>query len=441
MNITKKEKDSLHQLINITISENDYEKEVDNTLKEYRKKMDLKGFRKGNVPMGVVKKRYYQGVKIEEINKLLQKSLTNYIEEQKLDIIGNPLPIETKDFNIESKEITFEFEIGIKPKFEVELKSLKVPFYDIEINDALIDKDVKMLQERYGDSVDTDSITAQSYVYAHFKNKDLHLDKENVFFSVEEINYADKIKKLKKGESILLPLHDFFKNEQRTTHLFEKPNPDLLKDKKAKVTITIEKINKRIPAELNQEFFDKLFGKDKITSLDKMKELLNKEKKIQLEKETEMFFFNDVKKKLINKCKFNIPTEFLKNWIISNAKEKQTAKDDIANQWTSIEENIRYQLIEEKIVIKNDLKTTEDELITHTKELIKKQLQSMGRGDEPNDSELDNITRNILQNKEEVKRIEQELFMTKILSLFKEQISADKKKISYDNFIKKINQK
>jgi len=441
MEITQKNNNPLNLIITIFIEEKDYATQVNNVLKNYRKKAEIKGFRKGNVPIGVIKKMYYNGVRIDEINKLLEKELKAYIIDKKLNILGNPLPVFKPNINWNDKRIPFDFEIGLSPEFDLDLKSKKLLKYNITINDAEIDKDILLIKKRYGKLVPKEQINDESEIKANFENEKLGIKSLDAHFMMLDIDKEKNINILKKskvGDKITLSLKDLFKNPVRLSQILNIDEKTLETYKDENIILTIKEIAERIPATLNQELFDKLYGEKVITSEKEMRQKIKEERENSLKQQSDQYFYNTVNENLILNTKFELPNDFLKKWIKSSQKENNVDTDkEIENQWEGVVKKIRHELIENKIIKENKLEVSEVEIKSHIRKAVENQIKMIGR-QEGDALEVDKIVNEILKNKNETERFYSQLMFQKLLQFYKTGVSFEEKTITYDKFLNEI---
>ena len=206
----------------------------------------------------------------------------------------------------------------------------------------------------------------------------------------------------------------------------------------AEVTFTIEEINERQPAELNQELFDKLFGKDVVKSEKELKQKIKEDTEKQFEQQSDQKLLNDVTERLIETTKFDLPTEFLKKWIQISG-EKMLSEDEAKDEFEKSEKGLRYQLIEGKIIKEHGLQVQFDELKEFAKGFIKSQMAQYGHMN-PSEDELENIANRVMGNQDEVKRLSEQLMSQKLLNLYKEKANLKTKEVTYDNFVKEVYQ-
>jgi trigger factor len=434
MKVSKKDIDKLNSIISIDIEKNDFESNVENVLKDYRKRANIPGFRKGHTPIGLIKKQYGLSVKVDEINKLIQKGLSDYLSNEKLAILGNPVPVEKNNIDWNSDKLTFDFEIGLSPKLEVSLKNKKaIPSYEIDVDKKMIDDQIKNIQNQYGKLLAQNRIEDDFEINGNFKNEDFKIDNKSNFKLKDIKGKSNKelLKKLTIGDSVELKTKGLFtKDSDLTFHL---KIDDQKKDEIKVVNFSLTEINKRVPADLDQELFDKLFGKNSIKSVTELKDKLKKDAESNFANQTDQKLLNDITEHLIDNTKFELPDKFLKKWM-QTAGEKKLTEQQANEEYEKSEKGLRYQLIEAKIIEQNDIKIDHIKIKDFAKELIKSQMKQYGQNS-PEEKELESIAQRILSNKDEVKRISDQLLSKELLELFKNNLKFKKNKVSYEKFI------
>jgi len=264
MNITKQDIDALNAVVTVDISASDYQDKVADILKDYRIKANIPGFRKGHVPMGMIKKQYGQSVMIDEINKLLQETLNKFLTEEKLDILGNPLPKQKDDFSWDAEDYSFEFELGLVPSFEVNLQPKKaITQYIIKADKKMVDTELTNMLERYGKLKTQATVEKNSNVTGTFKNEEKEIDKKATF-KISKLKGKKNIEKFlgtKIGDVLELKTKGLFADNHDLMHVLGVSH-DEAHDLDILVQFTIEEISETELAVLNQELFDKIFGKD-----------------------------------------------------------------------------------------------------------------------------------------------------------------------------------
>ncbi len=436
MNITKEQIDDLNAVVKVAISKEDYQDKVEKILKDYRRQANIPGFRKGQVPMGLIKKQYGKAVLVDEVNKLLQDNLNKYLTEEKLDVLGNPLPKQQENFDWESDRLDFEFELGLAPSFDVQLKTKKaVTHYKIVADKKMIEEQVERIQKQYGKLVSKSEVGKKDEVTGTFSNEVEDIDHKTTIEmdKVKGKKAIDTLLGKKVGDSVTLSTKGLFKEDYLLSSALG-INRDKADKLDTNVTFTIEEINEREPAALDQDLFDKLFGKDKVTSEKELKDRIKEDSEKQFEQQSDQKLLNDITEKLIDETKFDLPAEFLKKWIQISG-EKPLTEDEAKEEFERSEKGLRYQLIEGKIIQENNLQVQFDELKEFAKGFIKSQMAQYGHMD-PKDEELEGIAARVLGNQDEVRRLSEQLMSQKLLDLYKEKANLKVKEVSYDDFIK-----
>ena len=438
MNITREQIDALNAVVTVTITKDDYKTNVDKALYNYRKNAALPGFRKGGVPVSLIQKQYGKTVLFEEVNKLLQSSLNNYMSREKLNILGNPLPKVTEDFNWDAEDFVFEFELGLAPEFTVDLTTPNnIVKYTITADEAMLDEQVARIQKQYGKLVPKETAEAGDDIAGTFKNEEKGIDapatvSADIFADAATF---DKFIGKKVGDVVTLSTKGLFDDDHKLMD-YLKVGHDDVHDLDIEVNFTIEEINTTEPAELNQELFDKLFGEGNVTSLEELKAKIKEDAEVQFAQQADQKFLNDVTESLVNNTKFDLPDTFLVKWL-QTAGEKPLTPEEAETEYKRSETGLRYQLIEGKVVADNSLQVTFEDLKAYTAEVIKKQMAQFGQLD-PTAADVDGIVARVLGNKDEVKRLSDQVMSEKMLGLYKEKVPFTTKEVTYQDFIKEM---
>lgn len=434
MKVSRKNIDKLNSLLSIEVVKKDYESNVDKVLVDYKKRANIPGFRKGHTPIGLIKKQYGLSVKVDEVNKVIQKALSDFLTAEKLAILGNPIPKENKKLDWNSDDMTFEFEIGLSPEFEVSLKNKKaIESFQIEADTKMIDSQIENIQNQYGKLVSKNSISDGFEINGSFINEELNVDNTTTFQlkNIKGKANIGSIKSMKIGEVITLKTNGLFvKDSDLDFHL--KLNDDN-KGEINHVDFNLKEINEKIPADLDQDLFDKLFGKDTIKSVTELRGKLKADAEKNFVNQSDQKLLNDVTEYLIDNTKFNLPEKFLMKWM-ETAGENKLSKEDAEAEFKKSEKGLRYQLIESKIIENNKIKIDLDQIKVFSKDLIKTQMMQYGQMN-PEEKELESISQRILSNKDEVKRISDQLLSQKLITLFKSELKFKTKKVSYEKFV------
>ncbi len=438
MNITKENIDALNAVVKVEISASDYQDKVQKILQDYRKKADIPGFRKGHVPMGMVKKQYGKSVMIDEVNKLIQESLNNFLVEEKLDILGNPLPKVQDDFDWDTEDYAFEFELGLAPEFDVNLEAKKkITKYNIVADKELLDKEVENIQKRFGKLITKDEVEEGVNITGTFVNEEKEINKKSTIelSSIKgKVNQKKFIGK-KVGDVIEVKSKGLFDDDHKLMGALGLSH-DEIHGLEIPLTFTIEEINITELAEVNQELFDKVFGKDVVKTEEELRERIKEDAEKQFQTQADQQLLNAVTEYLVENTKFDLPSEFLKKWL-AVAGEKPMTSEQAAEEFEKSEKGLRYQLIEGKIMKDNNLQPNFDELKDFTKGFVKAQMAQYGQLN-PEEKDLDDIVQRVLGNQDEAKRLQEQLVSKKLLDFYKEKISFKEKEVNYEKFVKEV---
>lgn len=435
MDIKKKDVDALNAVVTVVISKDDYQEKVTKVLNNYKKTANIPGFRKGHIPMGMVKKQYGKGVLVEEVNKLLQEGLHNFLTQEKLDVLGNPLPKNETEINWDNDEFTFEFDLGLSPSFKVDVAKKSVTAYKIIADKEMLDNQVKSIRKQYGTLKSKTQVEKGDEITGTFTNPEKEIDKSTTL-ELDSLKGKTQIKALtgaKPGDVISLNTKGMFAQEQDNQKHFGVSVEDA-KGLSVEVSFKIDEVNTREMADLNQELFDKLFGQGNVTSEKALKEKIKEDAEKQFVQQSDQKMLNDVVESLIENTKFDLPKDFLERWIQVSGENPMTP-DEAKAEYARSEKGLRYQLIEGKLRAEHNLQVSFDELKAYSLDMIKGQMAQFGQLD-PSEEELNNIASRIMSNQEEVKRLSEQLNSSKLLDFFKENAKLKIKEVSYDKFIK-----
>lgn len=448
MEVVKKETGKLSAEIAIRIEEKDYRTQVEKSLRNYRKQVNLPGFRKGMVPMGMVKKMVGTNILVEEINRLLSDKLQNFIGEEKLEILGNPLPKEEDSKSIDwdvQKEFDFTYEIGLAPEVKIALSDKeKFEKYNIQVSDKMLNEQLNEIAKRYGKMKAVDQSQEDDMLYGKFEELEKGAVKEGGITNQSVLNISTlenskdrkKLVGLKSGDSVDLKVAQLAGDNYVANWLGIKSEE--VKGIKSEFKFTLDKINRLEPAEYNTELFDKLYGPGVIKSKDELKQKIREEMEKSFAENAEQLFERDVQDFLLKKAKLELPDEFMKRWLVT-VNENPISKEQIEEEYEQYARGLKWQLIENKLIRENKLELTQDEIINHTKGLIQQQLSGMGQI--MDDAELEETARRVLQNQEESRRVFDQIYGLKLRKLYNDTVKIKEKNISYDEFVKLADKK
>ncbi len=445
MNVTTQETGELKAILRVEIKPEDYKEKVEKTLSDYRRKANIPGFRPGKVPASLIRKQYGKSVLIEEVNHLLQHAVYDHLQEEKLDILGNPLPVPNDNIDWDNQDsFEFDFELGLTPDFDLKLNDkLKVPYYKIKADDKMLERYVDDYAGRFGSMKYHDTVNEKAIVKGIFQETDKDgnplsegLNKESTF-NVESIDD----KKLKKellekqvGDKVVMNINKAFKKEFNSANLLG-TDEEGLKNSTGYFEVDIIEISELVPAEVNQELFDKVFGPDAVNGKEEFLERIRKDAEGMFVGESDRKFLEDIKEKVLSKSKFDLPDDFLKKWLRTN-QEKPVTEEQIEEEYPELKATMKWQLIENKVMRENNIEISQEEVVEYTKGLIANQMRQYGQ--EPDPENLGGIATNVLQNQEEAQRISDQLASQKLLDFYKETVKLDTKEVTFDDFLKKV---
>lgn len=438
MNITRENIDALNAVVKVDIAKEDYSDKVDKILTDYRKTANIPGFRKGHVPMGMVKKQYGKAVLVDEVNKLLQDALNKYLTEEKLDVLGNPLPKPQDNLDWDADKLSFEFELGLTPEFEVNLKPKKAFIhYNIVAGDKMIKDQIENIQKQYGKLISQKEVAKDSEITGVFKNEEREIE-NTVTLTLDKFKGKATAKKVigsKVGDVITLKTKGLYDDDHELMHALKLTHDDV-HGLDIEVTFTITEINERELADLDQELFDKLFGKGVVTSVTELKNKIKEDAEKQFLQQSDQKLLNDVTEHLVDNTKFDLPATFLQKWM-QTAGEQELTEEQAKEEYEKSEKSLRYQLIEGKLITENEIRVTMDDIKDHAKTMIKAQMAQFGQMN-PSDKELEDIAARVLSNQEEARRMSEQIISQRLLALYKEKANIKTKEITYDNFVKEV---
>ncbi|MGB1020494.1 MAG: trigger factor [Flavobacteriaceae bacterium] len=436
MQVTRKDIDPLNAELTIRVSREDYTEKVDDILKRYKKTANIPGFRKGHVPMGMIKKQYEKAVTADEVNKLLQQEMDRYFKEENINLLGGPLPKETEtDLDWDAETIDFEFELGLAPKVEVNLKVLsKVTRYDIVPDNKMVEEQLTYLRKQYGKLVSQNQIKKGFEITAQFKNDASALDVLGMFFleDIKAKKAVETLKSAKVGEELTMATKNFFKEDAKAMQIL-RLDQEKFDTLSGDFSVVIKEINERVLATLDSDFFDKIYGPGNVTDEKTCKEKIKEGLQAQLAPQSDQKLMNDISSCLIEKTKFNLPEGFLKRWLQNSGKEPLDEKGAV-EEYEKSEKGIRYQLIEGKLVEDHELTLKFEELKSFTEDMVRNQMAQYGQV--PEQEQLEGIVSNVLANQDETRRLSEQLMQQKLLDFYKEKAPLKVKKVSYEAFVK-----
>ena len=445
MNVIRQDVDALNAVLKITIAPEDYQKKVSAILDKHRKTAKIPGFRPGHVPMGMIQKQYGKAVLIEELNKVVNDTLSNYIRENKIEILGNPIPKEGVEVigSFEKPEIfEFEYEIGLTPKIEVPLSSKsKYDYIKVKIDKDLVDKQIDDLRRRYGKLLSVDSIEDRDMILAQFvelkedgsilEGGILHSSTISMEYVVDDNVKKELLGKMKNDKVVVKP--STVSRGAKDTAAMLGIKEEELSTISDKFQMTINEIKRMELAEMNQELFDKLFGPGAITSDKELRERISVDMAGMFSGDSDRLLTREIFNDLIVKTKVELPNKFLKRWI-KLSQETPITDEQIDLEFDNYLKNLKWQLIQGTIFRENKIGLDNQEVIEFTKSLLISNFAQYGIP-APEEKELLASAMQVLQNREEANRVYDMLAEQKLTQYFKTTVKLNEKEVSYDKFV------
>lgn len=441
MEITLDKKSNTEGLIKIKLSEGDYQPHVEEKVKDYARKANIKGFRQGKVPMGVIRKMFGKSILVEEINHLLSHKLSDYIRENNLKILGDPLPNQDKAQQIDwdsQHDFEFEYQIGMVEDFKYDLsKKVKVKSFPIEVDTKTIDETVADLKKRFGDRSYPDTSEAGDNLFGELRAKDGDFKKEYASLDIDKIEKKEQKKFIgvKKEAEVEFEISKLFSDAAELAQLLGMSEPEA-KELKGTYIFKTNSVTRVVPAQINTELFDRVFGKDAVTTeeefLNKIKETIGENYK----READHFLEHHIEDYFIEHTSINLPETFLKSWLKSSGKGEVT--DDMINaEFSQYARGLKWDIVKNRIADDAEIKVEADEVRAKAKEMIVAQFGGQAFAEQISDR-LDGIADNYLQNEngQNFMKLYNQLRQEKIMKHIRENITVDEKKVSVDEFKK-----
>ncbi|HEX5170641.1 MAG TPA: trigger factor [Cyclobacteriaceae bacterium] len=441
MEISLDKKSNTEGLIKIKLTEGDYQPHVEEKVKDYARKANIKGFRPGKVPTGVIKRMFGKSILVDEINHILSHKLSDYIKDNNIKILGDPLPNNEKAGSIDwdaQKDFEFEYEIGMVDDFKYELSDkVKVKSYPIEVDQKVIDETITDLKKRFGKVNYPETSDVQDNLFGDLSEKDGEFRKEYAFISVEQVekNEQKKFIGLKKEDEVEFDLEKIFSDDEAKARLLGLTAEEA-KDKKGKYIFKVSTVSRVEPAELNIEFFDRVFGKDAVKTEE---EFINKVRETigdNYKRESDHFLEHNIEDHFVANTKINLPESFLKHWL-KNTSEGKVTDDVLDKEFEAYKRGLLWDIVKNKIAEDNKITVEADEVKNKAKELIVAQFGGQAFAEQIQDR-LDGIADNYLANEngQNFMKLYQQLRNEKILTHIKQNINVSEKKVSVDEFKK-----
>ncbi|MDQ1097366.1 MULTISPECIES: trigger factor [Chryseobacterium] len=442
MKVTAQNHDDVSALLTVTLEKSDYKEKVEKQLINYAKNAQVPGFRKGKVPLSMVRRQYEAGIAFEEINKQVSDALNGYVNENKLRLVGQPVPQPVNEFDYNADQLEVAFEVGYEPEFTIDLSKYEAPHYKVEASEKEINKSIENMQKRFAEQEPQEKINKDSYIALEISQVveegaegEHHHQPKSTVITAENKEAFKLVKSLKMDGTVKVSKETLAGNEELAKELgFSKDEVEHLHHDE--VEVKVKDFYSLKLAELNQELFDKVYGEGNITSEEALKEKVKSELDEYFQQNADVHFVNKVLEQVTEKEEVKLPEAFLVKWLVFSNQNIQS--EEQAKEILEAEKNqLKYQIIEGKLMTDNDVKIDYADVLAQAEQLVRNQLAIYGihhLGDE----EIQSYAVEMLKDQEQVRQISSEVAMAKLKDVILEK--ADKKEtvISHDEFLEEL---
>lgn len=448
MNVSLQNVDKVSAVLTAKIAKADYQDNVEKALKNFRQKAQMPGFRKGMVPMSLVKKMYGKSVIAEEVNKVLQEGVYNYIRENKVNMLGEPLPNEEKQAAIDfdtMEEFEFVFDIALAPEFKAELSAKdKVNYYTIEVSDEMVENQVKNYTQRNGKYEQVDAYQDNDMLKGTLvqlgedgKANENGIRVEGVVLmpaymkaDAQKAIFAD----VKKGGTVTFNPHAAYEGHAAELASLLKVDKDIAKDVTSDFSFAVEEITRFVPGDLNQEIFDQVFGEGTVKTEEEFRAKVKEGIAARFVADSDYRFLIDVRTALVEKVgKLEFPDALLKRIMLLNNQEK--GEEFVSENYDKSIEELTWHLIKEQLVEANNIKVEQDDVLAMAKEVTRAQFAQYGMMSVPDDL-LDNYAKEMLKKQDTVNNLVNRAVEAKLAAALKTQVKLNEKTVSLEDFNK-----
>lgn len=445
MNVTLDKTSDIEGKFIVNVEEADYEQKVKDELKKIGREAHIPGFRQGHVPAGQIKARFGKQAKSQVLNDTVYEAVINYIRDNKLNVLGEPMPVEVKEVNLDDKDYTFEYEIGLAPVLDIKLdKDVKLPYYTIAVSDEMLAEQDKNLCQRLGSQVPGDEVDERAIV----KGVLMQLNEDGTVnenpgaiqvvngivapFYFKDKDEAAKFTGKKVDDKVVF--NPWKSCEGNAAELSSMLNIDknIAADVKSDFQFTISEIIVLKPAEHNQEFYDNVFGKDKVTDEEGYKKALTEMIARDLAGNSEQLFQADTEKYLMDKYgDMQLPVNFLKKWLV--ARNEELTAENIDKEFEAMLPSLKWQLIREKVSAELKVEIKEEDLLGYAKSIAYQQFAQYGITN-MDDETIEQSAKRLLNDRDTRSRMVERLSDIKLMTAVKEAVTLDNKTVSLEEF-------
>jgi trigger factor len=443
MNITKESTGELTASLKVEVREEDYLDKVNKILKDYQRKANVPGFRPGKVPFGMVKKMYGTAVMADEVNKLVSEQLTAYLRENEIKMLGYPIPNDEKtglvDWNTQSSFDLF-FDVGLAPEFELNFsKEVEVDYYKIKVSDEQVEEEVKRLSQQHGKMEKTETSEEQDWVDGTMVQLDDNGNALENGINTESYIYPPSIKTdeqkarfigLKADDSVEFDIRELFPENKDIARLLKVTEKEAASIS-GHFKFTVKEISRMIPAEMNEEFFAKVFPGQEIADEEAFRKLIAEHMEKNYSGESDKKFLQDAVDKLMELNIFSLPEDFLKRWMLESNRGEVSA-EEIEKDFPNLSKSLKWDLVKQKIAKQHSIRVTDEDLENYVKAYF---TGRFGQAFEEDDERMNDLIKKVLSKEEDTERIEADIFNARLLQVMKEQLNLNIKELSVEDFI------
>jgi trigger factor len=444
MNITRENTGDLTATVRIEILKEDYEEKVTKQLKDFQHKANVPGFRPGKIPVGLIRKMYGKAIVADEVNKIISDSLAQYIQDEKLEVLGNPLPNGEKnhDYTFDAEQdFEFYFDMGMAPEIFLNLASHPpVNHYRIAVDDKMVESYITDMRKRYGKSVHPETSGEEDMISGEIAETAPGGDplengiKKNAFINISQLKKEETKKMfsgLTTGDVLTVSAASFESPEEAAKVLGIAE--DVAGREGLSFIFTVKDVYHTDPADLDAGFFEKVYPGIEIADEDQFREQVRKDASASFAGETDKLFYHHVTDALLHEVPITLPDPFLKRWL-SEHKESTLTPEEVEKQYGSFADSMKWQLIENKLIREYSIRVEEAEIRNYIKGYFLRQIP-LNTEDPESEKRFDSLVDTVMQNNEQVRKINDELYTGKLLEVFKTSLPVEEKEISYEEFV------
>lgn len=443
MQVTKENIDALNAIVKLKIEENDYTEGVEKELKTLRNKAFVPGFRAGKVPPGMIRKMYGKSVLVDEVSKLAINALFKYLKDENIQYLGDPLPNREQEVDWDGKEFDLYYDLGLIPDFNFQLPDgAQFIHYSVKVAAQALEDEITRLRERYGRSINGEVAEPKDLISGEITELDENgapleggLVKKTYFFADRIVDEETRNNLLGKtaGDEVRLNPRKAYEDDM-TASIYLGIKQEEMQNLGDHFNFKIESISRVVPAELDQEFFDRLFGEGAVTTEEDFRSRIEEYLKSDLQSEATAKLFNEIRKGALEANTFDLPDAFLKRWIVArNADNEKFDPSTVEPEYPETQQNIRWEVIRNKILEENKIEIPQEELAAEARRRVQSRLSQMGYSFP--EERMEELVKRTLENREEYEKIVNYLYEIKSLEWLKNAITVKEEEVGYEEFL------